>query len=698
MGSCRDRRAEGAGAGARTPSRRQASLVSFFRTPPRAGAGGGRGGGGAAAREVEAGPHVGERRECAGSGRGGWAEGGMEDAQARLLEGYLEAYRDAGPRARRRGDRRRKQWEVESGGRSESTARLRSSRARGGGGEPPLLWEGGGERAERDGQRFLEIISRLVQAGTHPGRAIPAQAARIAVQAWAHSSPHLAGMAVQTMELCRRLAPPVGPVEAGPATPEADGRKRGEEAGEEKAKIWLDPAAWCPAEGWSEAEALRALRRQSLSQSTPGQSSQPATELDEVDAEGGERGDEEERADELAATGRELSQKERRMVVKDPILRQWMWLTGLCRSALAAAERAEGAETRPVAAATATGPTGSEGAVLLLRSTIRALQEDLGLRAASFRRYGDSKILEHSLLHRLLAATEGEHFGSVEEARKIDGILTRRQLCRLLVELAWSPGVPEDEEPMSGSQRLQKRLDALVEGAPSGGPSPEPSTVSREELGALGGALLEMILNVYSALEDSGAYLALNARNQRNCMDFWMIDALRFNDTELTSERNEFLRALSSPAHKMRLLTQLTVTRLRGMHKKHVPREEFKRLWTAVDALGPNGDLRAGIEYFAVPFGEVLGFIATNVRFAVQSVFLCSDSVALVVCHGALCWLRDHSLDPGLNLLTLRGRLCAIAEVLRGGTTPGKRKRTYQLSDEAHALLAVAEAFMHHEA
>ena len=124
----------------------------------------------------------------------------------------------------------------------------------------------------------------------------------------------------------------------------------------------------------------------------------------------------------------------------------------------------------------------------------------------------------------------------------------------------------------------------------------------------------------------------------------------------------------------------------------------FGRLWTAVDALGPNGDFRSGIEYFAVPFGEILGFIATNVRFAVQSVFLCSDSVALVVCHGALCWLRDHSLDPGLDLVTLRRHLCAIAEVLRGGTTPGKRKRTHQLSDEAHALLAVAEAFLHHEA
>ena len=66
----------------------------------------------------------------------------------------------------------------------------------------------------------------------------------------------------------------------------------------------------------------------------------------------------------------------------------------------------------------------------------------------------------------------------------------------------------------------------------------------------------------------------------------------------------------------------------------------------------------------------------------------------MVACHGALCWLRDNSLDPGLDSAGLRDRLGRVCGHLRGLWTPGKRKRTHTLSDEAEALLAVAEAFL----
>ena len=66
----------------------------------------------------------------------------------------------------------------------------------------------------------------------------------------------------------------------------------------------------------------------------------------------------------------------------------------------------------------------------MLRFTIGALQEDLGLRAAAFRRYGDLQILQQSLLHRLLSAAPSGMELRSEEARRMDGVLSRRHLCR----------------------------------------------------------------------------------------------------------------------------------------------------------------------------------------------------------------------------------------------------------------------------
>ena len=571
-----------------------------------------------------------------------------------------------------------------AGGASRDPNGLALAGPAGGAGRGATPWEGGA-RAERDGQRFLEITSRLVEAGAHPGRALPAQVARIALQAWAHGSPHLAGEAVQTMELCRRMAPPVGPVEGG--------------GGSGSAQIWLDPSAWCPAEGWCEAEALRAVSLTPASQSTPGPASQPAG--GEFEDAGGDA-DEEERADEVAALGREMSSKERRACAKVPGLRQWVWLTGLVRSAHAAATGA--ASARPAA-----GPAGQGGgAAAMLRFAIGALREDLGLRAAAFRRYGDVQILQQSLLHRLLSAAPSGMELRAEEARRLDGVLSRRQLCRLLAELAASPGL-EDEEAaeQTPSQALQEKLDALVGGADpgaAGGPPvdrvPGPT---REELGALGGALLEMVLDLYSALEDAQAYapepnkLQPPGRNQRKVWDAWMVDLLELKRPDRTPERNEFLRALASPAHKMRLLTQLAVGSIgRNVSKKNLPpREKFPHLRKAVEPLqGHMKSLADNSDYHAAPLGEILDFVLLDVRQAVLSVFLAADTVALVACHGALCWLRDNSLDPGLDSAGLRDRLGRICGHLRGLWTPGKRKRTHTLSDEAEALLAVAEAFL----
>ena len=653
----------------------------------------------------------------------------MEDPQARLLEGYLEAYRDAGPRAYRRGALRRGLRGAGGDPSPGSTPdRRRSSRARAGAGGSSQDPDGlalagpaggagrgvapgeGGARAERDGQRFLEITSRLVESGTHPGRALPAQVARIALQAWAHGSSHLAGEAMQTMELCRRMAPPVGPVgEAGAArVPEpadaGDGATTGsrEKSSDEgrDARIWLDPSAWCPAEGWCEAEAMRAVSLTPTSQSTPGPASQPASQPagGEFEDAGGDA-DEEERADEVAALGREMSSKERRACAKVPGLRQWVWLTGLVRSAHAAATGEEFA--RP------TGSASQGGEIAMLRFTIGALQEDLGLRAAAFRRYGDLQILQQSLLHRLLSAAPSGMELRSEEARRMDGVLSRRHLCRLLVELAMSPGLEDEEEPeQTRSQALQEKLDALVGRADAGAggpPSAQPPPPTREELGALGGALLEMVLDLYSALEEAQAYVPEPnkfqppGRNQRKVWDAWMVDLLELKRPDLTPARNEFLRALTSPAHKMRLLTQLAVGSIgRNVSKKNLPqREQFPHLRKAVDPLQGMKGLADLSDYHPVPLREVLDFILLDFRTAVQAVFLTADTVALVICHGTLCWLRDRSLDPGLDSAELRDRLGRLSENLRGLWTPGKRKRTHTLSDEAEVLLAVAEAFVH---
>ena len=705
----------------------QLTLAGLFRTPPRAARrGGGAGAGGGEERGPHVGPRPGEAADAAAGGGGArWAGGAMEDPQARLLEGYLEAYRDAGPRAYRRGARRRGLRGAEGNLSPASTPdRRRSSRTRAGAGgssqDPDSLalagpaggagcgaapWEGGA-RAERDGQRFLEITSRLVEAGTHPGRALPAQVARIALQAWAHGSPHLSGEAVQTMELCRRMAPPVGPVggrgtahvlelaKAGDGATTSSREKPRDEGGD--ARIWLDPSAWCPAEGWCEAEAMRAGSLTPTSQSTPGPASQPVG--GEFEDAGGDA-DEEERADEVAALGREMSSKERRACAKVPGLRQWVWLTGLVRSAHAAATGEEFA--RP------TGSASQGGEVAMLRFTIGALQEDLGLRAAAFRRYGDVQILQQSLLHRLLSAAPSGMELRSEEARRMDGVLTRRHLCRLLVELAMSPGLEDEEEPdRTRSKALQEKLDALVGGADAGagGPPPvQPPAPTREELGALGGALLEMVLDLYSALEDAQAYvlepnkLQPPGRNQRKVWDAWMVDLLELKHPDLTPARNEFLRALTSPAHKMRLLTQLAVGSIgRNVSKKNLPlREQFPHLRKAVDPLQGMKGLADLSDFHPVPLQEILDFILLDFRTAVQSVFLTADTVALVTCHGTLCWLRDRSLDPGLDTAGLRDRLGRVSENLRGLWTPGKRKRTHTLSDEAEVLLAVAEAFVH---